>query len=103
MNWIKRSLLAKACAGIVSGMLLLVLTSLWGGQQLADAISDMNTQIATAAEEQSSVSEEITRNITEITSIASKNSKNAQHTAETSEHLVQLSNALKEVARRLSH
>lgn len=41
-----------------------------------EAIRDMNRQIATAAEEQTSVAEDISRNLTEITTIASSNLDN---------------------------
>ena len=53
-------------------------------------ISDMNTQIATAAEEQSAVAEEINRNITRISSIADNTSSGAMQTAQSSEELLRL-------------
>lgn len=53
-------------------------------------INDMNTQIATAAEEQSAVAEEINRNITTISMIADTTSTDAQQTARISDELVHL-------------
>ena len=51
------------------------------------SISDMNLQIATAAEEQSAVSEEINRNIVEISQIAEQSAGGAQQTATASQEL----------------
>ena len=48
-------------------------------------INDMSTQIASAAEEQSAVSEEINRNVTHINDMARETSEAARQTAETSE------------------
>ncbi|TBU97279.1 methyl-accepting chemotaxis protein [Stutzerimonas kirkiae] len=53
-------------------------------------INDMNTQIATAAEEQSAVAEEINRNINTISHIADSTSSGATQTSQISEELVQL-------------
>ena len=53
-------------------------------------INDMNIQIATAAEEQSVVAEEINRNITTISTIAETTSAGATQTAQSSEELVRL-------------
>ena len=58
------------------------------------SISDMNLQIATAAEEQSSVSEEINRNVVEISQIAEQSADGAQQTAIASEELSGLANHL---------
>ena len=66
-----------------------------------EAIRDMNRQIATAAEEQTSVAEDISRNLTEITSIASTNLDNVQRTEAASRNLHGLSGQLNEVTARL--
>ncbi|AZC25000.1 methyl-accepting chemotaxis protein [Pseudomonas sessilinigenes] len=70
--------------------------------QAVEAIRDMNRQIATAAEEQTSVAEDISRNLTEITSIASTNLDNVQRTEAASRNLHGLSGQLNEVTARLS-
>ena len=67
-----------------------------------EAIRDMNRQIATAAEEQTSVAEDISRNLTEITSIASTNLDNVQRTEAASNNLHGLSGQLNAVTARLS-
>ncbi|MDU9041929.1 methyl-accepting chemotaxis protein [Pseudomonas corrugata] len=67
-----------------------------------EAIRDMNRQIATAAEEQTSVAEDISRNLTEITCIASTNLGNVQRTEAASRDLQGLSGQLNEVTARLS-
>lgn len=67
-----------------------------------EAIRDMNRQIATAAEEQTSVAEDISRNLTEITCIASTNVDNVQRTEAASRNLHDLSGQLNEVTARLS-
>nr|WP_193073371.1 methyl-accepting chemotaxis protein [Pseudomonas sp. FME51] len=73
-------------------------------QQIAmavESIRDMNRQIATAAEEQTSVSEDISRNITEITDIAATNQQEVEHTAQASEGLQSLSAELNRLAGQL--
>ena len=67
-----------------------------------EAIRDMNRQIATAAEEQTSVAEDISRNLTEITAIATTNQENVQRTEGASHDLHNLSAELSEVTNRLS-
>jgi methyl-accepting chemotaxis protein len=66
-----------------------------------EAIRDMNRQIATAAEEQTSVAEDISRNLTEITAIATTNQSNVHRTQTASEDLHGLSVDLNNVIARL--
>lgn len=58
-------------------------------------ISDMNTQIASAAEEQSVVAEEINRNVVGINEISDHTAEGAQQTASASEGLNHLAGQLK--------
>lgn len=57
-------------------------------------IMEMNTQIATAAEEQSSVSEEINRNIVNIQSISEQTATGAEETSASSVELARLGEQL---------
>jgi len=58
------------------------------------AINDMNAHIASAAEEQSAVAEEINRNITTISEVAEQNTENAGQTSRASEELAHLASEL---------
>ncbi|MEJ2405212.1 MAG: methyl-accepting chemotaxis protein [Candidatus Thiodiazotropha sp.] len=58
-------------------------------------ISVMNSQIASAAEEQSSVTEEINRSIISINQVADQTSSGAQQTAAASDDLAKLTEQLK--------
>lgn len=69
--------------------------------QAVETIRDMNRQIATAAEEQTSVAEDISRNITQITTVATANMDNVQRTEAASQNLRGLSGELNEVTARL--
>ncbi|MDF3931621.1 methyl-accepting chemotaxis protein [Pseudomonas citronellolis] len=69
--------------------------------QAVEAIRDMNRQIATAAEEQTSVAEDISRNLTEITAIGATNEENVQRTQKASQRLHGLSGELSDVTHRL--
>ncbi|MCW8904108.1 MULTISPECIES: methyl-accepting chemotaxis protein [Sedimenticola] len=60
-------------------------------------ISDMNTQIASAAEEQSVVAEEINRNVVGINQIGEKTANGAQQTASASEGLNSLAGQLQRI------
>jgi len=57
-------------------------------------INEMNTQIATAATEQSTVAEDINRNVTTINDISENSAKNAQQTAQSSNNLSEVASHL---------
>jgi methyl-accepting chemotaxis protein len=61
-----------------------------------DQISGMNTQIATASDEQSAVAEDVNRNVTQIFNITNDVTKNAQNAQTSSEQLGRLGNGLLE-------
>ncbi len=64
------------------------------------AISDMNAQIASAAEEQGAVAEEINRNIVNISQIASQTASGADQTAMASAELAKLAARLQSVVSK---
>jgi methyl-accepting chemotaxis protein len=65
-----------------------------------EQITGMNTQIASAAEEQSSVTEEINRSIVSINEVAEQSSTGAQQTAQASDDLARLAEQLKGLVGR---
>ncbi len=75
-------------------------TSLEAITEAVTRISDMNLQIASAAEEQSQVAEEINRNIINISEVAEKSAEGAQQTSVASEELQQLSVQLQDLIGR---
>ena len=60
----------------------------------------MNLQIANAAEEQTSVSEEINRNVTEISQISERSAGGAKKTADASNELSGLAQQLQVLIRQ---
>ncbi|MDH5785427.1 MAG: methyl-accepting chemotaxis protein [Chromatiales bacterium] len=58
------------------------------------SINDMNAHIASAAEEQSAVADEINRNIVNISQVADQNTENAMQTSKASEELAHLATEL---------
>ncbi|WP_416308595.1 methyl-accepting chemotaxis protein [Neptunicella sp. SCSIO 80796] len=65
--------------------------------QAVSAISERNFQIASAAEEQNSVAEEINRNVVNINDIAQESTVAASQTLETSESLAKLATELQTI------
>ena len=65
------------------------------------SINDMNTLIASAAEEQNTVAEEINRNIVNISTAAEATAESSTHTARASEDLRNVAEELKHTASRL--
>lgn len=65
-------------------------------------INDMNTQIASAGEEQSAVAEEINRNIVTISQIADETASGAVQTATASAEVARLSEHLQTLVRQFS-
>lgn len=66
------------------------------------SIANMNEQIATAAEEQSAVTEEINRNIVNITQIANESSQNSTKNLAANKALIQLTNNFRNMTRQFS-
>jgi methyl-accepting chemotaxis protein len=66
-----------------------------------EAIRGMNQQIATAAEEQTAVAEDISRNLTEITTIAVANQQSVKGTEQASGRLHDLSGQMNALTARL--
>lgn len=60
-------------------------------------INDMNTQIASAAEEQASVSEEINRNVTSISQISEQTSEGTEQTTAAADELAKLASDLQQL------
>ena len=69
--------------------------------QAIGEIHNMNQQIATAAEEQTSVAEDISRNLVDIKDIATSNGENAQQTQHTSHQLQSISSELSHAMHRV--
>jgi methyl-accepting chemotaxis protein len=65
-----------------------------------DSITDMNTQIARAADEQSSVVEEITRNVVDISEVSDLTSQRSQELASSSQQVTELSAQLRSLVSR---
>lgn len=65
-----------------------------------DTINEMNTQIATAAEEQCSVAEEINRNISNISENSKQTSLRAKDTSDTADNLGSLASELQHIVRQ---
>jgi methyl-accepting chemotaxis protein len=63
-------------------------------QIAVSSISDMNAQIAAAAEEQSSVAEELNRNITVISDIGNENANSSEETDKAGNELFNLAEQL---------
>ena len=63
-------------------------------------IHDLSTQIATAAEEQSSVTQELTRNMAEINSIVRELGENSQKTLNDADDIASLNRQLSSIVER---
>ncbi len=68
--------------------------------EAVNIISDMNRQIATAAEEQSVVAREIDKNIVQISGLTESSAEQTSHVSDASARLHQLSNSLSELVKR---
>ena len=62
-------------------------------------IHDMNTQIATAVEEQATVTEDISRNLTTIHEMGDETASGAKHTASASRELTELASGLQQLVQ----
>ena len=70
--------------------------------QSVGEISDMTTQIATAAEQQSAVVESVNQSIVAITDLANKSSDDAQHVTANSRELTEMANKLRELVKHFN-
>lgn len=74
--------------------------------EIMDAVSrinDMNSQIATAAEEQSQVANEINRNIVNISQVATQTTQDAKESRETSVKLAGISMRFSDMLKHVEH
>ncbi|MBD3610325.1 MAG: methyl-accepting chemotaxis protein [Gammaproteobacteria bacterium] len=65
--------------------------------KMVSTISDMNTMIASSAEQQGTVAEEVNQNVTSITDLSDRTSQSASHMARASEELAKLSGDLRQL------
>ena len=72
-----------------------------GISEAVEAIRDMNRQIATAAEEQTAVAEEMTHSLTDITGIAKANQQHVERTHQAAGQLLEISAELGTVTRQI--
>ena len=77
-------------------------SALAGIQQAIEQINDMARQIASAAEEQSAVSEEVSRNIANIATLADRTSEEARLSADLSQSLTHTAHAQQALALRFT-
>ncbi|MGM0413121.1 MAG: methyl-accepting chemotaxis protein [Pseudomonadota bacterium] len=66
-------------------------------------ISDMNTQIASAAEEQTTVADEINRNIVQINEISEQTAEGAKQTSDSGDELARLASELQDLVNRFKY
>ena len=67
---------------------------------VVNRISDMNTQIASAAEQQTAVAEEINRNVVNINQVSEANAEGAERTADSGEELAVIAGQLRALMGR---
>ena len=86
----KSSVQAQACVEQAdkAGMSLTSITN------VVSRINDMNTQIASASEEQSAVTEEVKRNVVTISQVAEQTAQSSKNVAESSENISTLASQL---------
>ncbi|PVV27880.1 MAG: hypothetical protein B6D79_00115, partial [gamma proteobacterium symbiont of Ctena orbiculata] len=70
--------------------------------QAVEKINEMSTQIASAAEEQGSVAEEINRNIVKINDMSTQTADGAGETAEASQNLAHMATELQGLVARFT-
>jgi len=68
--------------------------------QAVQIIEDMNTQIASAAEEQTAVAEEINRNVNNISGMSSEVTQSVSQTTQASEHLAELASGMQTMVKQ---
>ncbi|MCB1856897.1 MAG: methyl-accepting chemotaxis protein [Gammaproteobacteria bacterium] len=88
---------SRALTKDVVGQATLAGTSLQTIAQSVSKINGMSAQIATAAEEQSSVAEEMSHNIERIRDMSSENAAGADQTAQSSRDLARISSELQQL------
>jgi len=97
---------SKIMAILLSAIAILIVTSLYSLlQEIVTAvgkINNMNLQIATAANEQTSVAENITRVVTEIRDVAVRNVDQADQAKHVSQRLTRLAENVEKQLKRFT-